>query len=239
MNRAERRKNKKKFDWIKQLGTDKQMAIAEMIQKTSEEISKKEVALAVEKMMEQVETCIAASITKNLDDSITFDEILKVLKDFDEFLYENASFVDKFRGEWKKKLDNIEPKIVEKMEGMLRAGATKKIIVETMRKEFKDITNAHIYNAFKAAQGNLRKELPVEEVEPVEVVQAEGIEEVKEIKKMKEMTIIEQLNEELEMTCEDIHIFENKIKELQEKLREANKRGNALNTAINALKEVM
>lgn len=238
MNRAERRSRKKNVDWIKSLSTDKQAIIAELIRDASEREAKESTV----KMLEQVETCIAASITKNLNDGITFDEIVQVLKDTDEFLLENAEFIHKFRGEWKKKLDNIEPKIVEKMEGMLRNGATKKEIVEVMRKEFKDITNAHIYNAFKAAQGNLRKELPVEEVKPVPVVEpveVKEIEEVKEVKEMKEMTIIEQLQEELDMTCEDIDIFENKIKEFQEKLKEVKKKGNALNTAINALKEVM
>lgn len=235
MNRAERRSKKKNVEWLTKLAPDKQRIIAELV-KDAAKIESRE---ATERMLEQVETCIAASIVKNLSDSITFDEIVQVLKDTDEFLLENAEFVHKFRGEWKKKLDNIEPQIVEKMEGMLRNGATKKEIVEVMRKEFKDITNTHIYNAFKAAQEELKKELSVEEVEPVEVVQAKEVEEAKEVKEMKEMTIIDQLQEELEMTCEDIHIFENKIKELQEKLREANKRGNALNTAINALKEVM
>ena len=235
MNRAERRSKKKNVEWLTKLAPDKQRIIAELV-KDAAKIESRE---ATERMLEQVETCIAASIVKNLSDSITFDEIVQVLKDTDEFLLENAEFVHKFRGEWKKKLDNIEPQIVEKMEGMLRNGATKKEIVEVMRKEFKDITNTHIYNAFKAAQEELKKELSVEEVEPVEVVQAREVEEAKEVKEMKEMTIIDQLQEELKMTCEDIHIFENKIKELQEKLREANKRGNALNTAINALKEVM
>ena len=238
MNRAERRNKKKNVEWLTKLAPDKQKIIAELVR----DAAKVESREATERMLEQVETCIAASITKNLSDSITFDEIVQVLKDTDEFLLENAEFVLKFRGEWKKKLDNIEPQIVEKMEGMLRTGATKKEIVEVMRKEFKDITNAHIYNAFKAAQGNLRKELPVEEVEPIEVtevVQVEEIEEVKEVKKMKEMTIIDQLQEELYMACEDMDIFENKIKETQDKLEETKKRAIALNTAINALREVM
>lgn len=246
MNRAERRKNKKKNDWIKQLGHDKQLVIAEMIQRAADEKAKREVTLAVERMMEQVETCVAASITKNLDNNITFDEILKVLKDFNEFLYENADFVDRFREGWKKKLDNIEPKIIGRMEELLKAGVTKKEIVLAMRKEFKDITNAHVYNAYKAAQDKIRNDIEelveteqVKVEEPVEVVEVAEIKEMKEVTGDKEMSIVNQLEKELDITVKAGKKIEQDLKILQEKLKEANKKKNALSTAINALKDVM
>ena len=64
------------------------------------------------------------------------------------------------------------------------------------------------------------------------------IEEKKEVNKMNELSIVEQLKHQLEITCEDEHLFENRIKEMQDKLEETKKRAIALKTAINALEGV-
>lgn len=64
------------------------------------------------------------------------------------------------------------------------------------------------------------------------------IEEKKEVNKMNELSIVEQLKHQLEVACEDEHLFENRIKEMQDKLEETKKRAIALKTAINALEGV-
>lgn len=64
------------------------------------------------------------------------------------------------------------------------------------------------------------------------------IEEKKEVNKMNELSIVDQLKHQLEVACEDEHLFENRIKEMQDKLEETKKRAIALKTAINALEGV-
>ena len=55
---------------------------------------------------------------------------------------------------------------------------------------------------------------------------------------MNELSIVDQLKHQLEVACEDEHLFENRIKEMQDKLEETKKRAIALKTAINALEGV-
>ena len=228
MNRAERRSKKKNVEWLTKLAPDKQRIIAELVR----DAAKVESREATERMLEQVETCIAASITKNLSDSITFDEIVQVLKDTDEFLLENAEFVHKFRGEWEKKLDSIEPKIIARIKELLKNGKSNSFAYETCKKEFKEIASSHIYNALKAAQEELRKELTVEEVKSIK---KEKIEK----KEVKKVDLLEELQEQINATAKDKETIEHDLKMLQDKLKEVNKKKNALDTAMNALKEVM
>ena len=81
-------------------------------------------------------------------------------------------------------------------------------------------------------------------VEPVETEKIKidtninRIEEKKEVNKMNELSIVDQLKHQLEVACEDEHLFENRIKEMQDKLEETKKRAIALKTAINALEGV-
>ena len=81
-------------------------------------------------------------------------------------------------------------------------------------------------------------------VEPVKIEKIKidtninRIEEKKEVNKMNELSIVDQLKHQLEVACEDEHLFENRIKEMQDKLEETKKRAIALKTAINALEGV-
>lgn len=130
---------------------------------------------------------------------------------------------------------------------------TNKEILRKIEKKFHvaDSTAKAYYYAWKKEYMGSEKCEPVyfattekKVVEPVETEKIKidtninRIEEKKEVNKMNELSIVDQLKHQLEVACEDEHLFENRIKEMQDKLEETKKRAIALKTAINALEGV-
>ena len=150
MNRQQRRQAKKQLEWVNSLTPEKQKIIDTLIELEV----KKTLAL----LISQVETCICATIIENfenLDGEITYDKINKLLKDFDDYLIENGKFVRE-NGDWEMKVKELEPKLVERIEGLLEEKITQKKIIEMMKKEFTELTSSHIRNAFQQAKENVK-----------------------------------------------------------------------------------
>ena len=150
MNRQQRRQAKKQLEWVNSLTPEKQKIIDTLIELEL----KKTLAL----LISQVETCICATIIENfenLDGEITYDKINKLLKDFDDYLIENGKFVRE-NGDWEMKVKELEPKLVERIEGLLEEKITQKKIIEMMKKEFTELTSSHIRNAFQQAKENVK-----------------------------------------------------------------------------------
>ena len=150
MNRQQRRQAKKQLEWVNSLTPEKRKIIDTLIELEV----KKTLAL----LISQVETCICATIIENfenLDGEITYDKINKLLKDFDDYLVENGKFVRE-NGDWEMKVKELEPKLVERIEGLLEEKITQKKIIEMMKKEFTELTSSHIRNAFQQAKENVK-----------------------------------------------------------------------------------
>ena len=150
MNRQQRRQAKKQLEWVNSLTPEKQKIIDTLIEL--------EVKKTLGLLISQVETCICATIIENfenLDGEITYDKINKLLKDFDDYLIENGKFVRE-NGDWEMKVKELEPKLVERIEGLLEEKITQKKIIEMMKKEFTELTSSHIRNAFQQAKENVK-----------------------------------------------------------------------------------
>lgn len=150
MNRQQRRQAKKQLEWVNSLTPEKQKIIDTLIEL--------EVKKTLGLLISQVETCICATIIKNfenLEGEITFEKINELLKDFDEYLVENGKFVRE-NGDWKMKVKELEPKLIERIEGLLEEKITQKKIIEMMKKEFTELTSSHIRNAFQQAKENVK-----------------------------------------------------------------------------------
>ena len=150
MNRQQRRQAKKQLEWVNSLTPEKQKIIDTLIEL--------EVKKTLGLLISQVETCICATIIENfenLDGEITYDKINKLLKDFDDYLVENGKFVRE-NGDWEMKVKELEPKLVERIEGLLEEKITQKKIIEMMKKEFTELTSSHIRNAFQQAKENVK-----------------------------------------------------------------------------------
>ena len=150
MNRQQRRQAKKQLEWVNSLTPEKQKIIDTLIELEV----KKTLAL----LISQVETCICATIIKNfenLEGEITFEKINELLKDFDDYLIENGKFVRE-NGDWEMKVKELEPKLIERIEGLLEEKMTQKKIIEMMKKEFTELTSSHIRNAFQQAKENVK-----------------------------------------------------------------------------------
>lgn len=150
MNRQQRRQAKKQLEWVNSLTPEKQKIIDTLIELEV----KKTLAL----LISQVETCICATIIKNfenLEGEITFEKINELLKDFDDYLIENGKFVRE-NGDWEMKVKELEPKLIERIEGLLEEKITQKKIIEMMKKEFTELTSSHIRNAFQQAKENVK-----------------------------------------------------------------------------------
>lgn len=150
MNRQQRRQAKKQLEWVNSLTPEKQKIIDTLIEL--------EVKKTLGLLISQVETCICATIIKNfenLEGEITFEKINELLKDFDDYLIENGKFVRE-NGDWEMKVKELEPKLVERIEGLLEEKMTQKKIIEMMKKEFTELTSSHIRNAFQQAKENVK-----------------------------------------------------------------------------------
>lgn len=155
MNRQQRRQIKKNLEWFNSLSADKQKIIDKVINETAEYEAKK----LLDRLISQVEICICASIIKNfenLDGELTFNKINELLKDFDRYLIENGKFVSKNGENWKMKIKELEPKLIERIEELLEEKTTQKKIIELMKKEFTELTSSHIRNAFQQAKENVK-----------------------------------------------------------------------------------
>lgn len=193
MNRQQRRQAKKQLEWVNSLTQEKQKIIDTLIEL--------EVKKTLGLLISQVETCICATIIENfenLNGEITFEKINELLKDFDEYLIENGKFVRE-NGDWEMKIKELEPKLVERIEGLLEEKMTQKKIIEMMKKEFTELTSSHIRNAFQQAKENVKarkeeakKENVIDDLttseEAVEYIFADEMdqEEIKEVKEEKE-----------------------------------------------------
>lgn len=216
MNRNQRRRHKKVVEWISSLSKDKQEILNRVVEERAEEKARKDIGMATTRLLEQVETAICGSIVKNLPDSITFDQILDVLKDFDTFLIQNGDFVKEHGEDWKMVLKKVEPKIVGRMESLLREGSSKKEIVEKMRKEFPNIKDSHVFNAFKSAQEKLRKELK-EEITTDEAVNFVFENEINQELKEKSKVIVEEVTASVEKEIREMDVKEKLKNKLEEK----------------------
>ena len=54
------------------------------------------------------------------------------------------------------KVKELEPKLIERIEGLLEGKMTQKKIIEMMKKEFTELTSSHIRNAFQQAKENVK-----------------------------------------------------------------------------------
>ena len=150
MNRQQRRQAKKQLEWVNSLTPEKRKIIDTLIEL--------EVKKTLGLLISQVETCICATIIKNfenLEGEITFEKINELLKDFDDYLIENGKFVRE-NGDWEMKVKELEPKLIERIEGLLEEKITQKKIIEMMKKEFTELTSSHIRNAFQQAKENVK-----------------------------------------------------------------------------------
>lgn len=157
MNRQQRRAHQKNIEWINSLNRDKQELINKVVQDRAKEISREVERESLCVLMEQIGTSITGALVL-LNDDVSMTYIENFLEVFDEFLTENVDFVKTEGKNWKMKLEKMEPKVLEKVESLLKQGVLKKTLVEEVRKEFPSLTKGQIFNAYKLAKDRITDE---------------------------------------------------------------------------------
>lgn len=204
MNRQQRRRQKKNLEWINSLSKDKQEIINAVVQERAKSILRRSEEMGIDIMLDNIGTSIAATLIYKFDAGE--NEIADFLETFDKFFEENVDFVKREGKDWKMKLEKMEPKVLEKVESLLKQGVLKKTLVEEVRKTFPELTSGQIFNAYKLAKGRIaaeknKKDTKITTEDAVNYVFADEVaneviekvnEDIKEEKQMSKLKVIKK-----------------------------------------------